>query len=85
MIEIPDELAEELIKAAIAALPQPPPIPDHVQQARDAGTEEPSGVHTCQSGRADGAAWFTTGDHWWCPFCLEHGPGFAAQTGRDHP
>lgn len=49
-----------------------------VRQARAAGTEPPSGVHICQV--LAGVEWFTTGDHWFCPFCREQGPGYATEA-----
>lgn len=47
------------------------------------GLPLPDGIHTCQSGRADGADWFTVGDDWCCPFCHEHGPAYVGSA-RQH-
>lgn len=35
---------------------------------------DPTGVHTCQTGRAEGATFFSYGHAWNCPFCGDHGP-----------
>lgn len=69
MTDIPDLVIELMLD-----------VPDHMRQARVNNTEPPSGIHTCQSGRAAGAEWLTAGDHWFCPFCGEQGPGYATEA-----
>lgn len=77
MTDIPDEVARAVAQLAFAHLPQPPPIPDHIERSTD---DTPHGVHVCQSGRADGAEWICTDDYWFCPFCQERGPGYDTEA-----
>lgn len=50
--------------------------PERILLARALADAVPIGMHTCQTGRADGATFAYFDEYWECPFCDARGEGW---------